>query len=139
MTTTNTQHTPGPWELSRSSTGHFIKSEEIDICHIEGVSPRATANAQLIASAPDLLKENEQLKELNRVHYEVTADQNLKIQDLKALNAELLEALKGMIANFWNEYDEPHRSDFMRDYPTHPITKAWQAITKAEGKDFLVS
>lgn len=58
---TNTQHTPGPWQIwaeitaiSRNPcTGHTIsRGDDVFICDAVGTS---AANARLIAAAPDLL------------------------------------------------------------------------------------
>lgn len=115
MTTNNTQHTPGPYLVAYDETikmwvvfynqdrpdslgeRDFETGEQLSPIMCDQITVAQCTSKQiadLIAFAPDLLKENEQLKELNRVHYEVTADQNLKIQDLKALNAELLLSLQ---------------------------------------------
>lgn len=53
----NTQHTPGPWEVSRLQTSEestqVITSEGWHLCNVE-LDPHE-ANARLIAAAPDLL------------------------------------------------------------------------------------
>jgi hypothetical protein len=53
MKTTN--HTPGPWE-AKDQWGYIkVHSAENGVCVIHGLDSKAQANANLIASAPDLL------------------------------------------------------------------------------------
>ena len=65
------KRTPGPWKLIVDDKAYFGDELKIvtDNRHIATVNPATNegpANAQLIASAPDLLEENARLKELNR-------------------------------------------------------------------------
>jgi len=69
------KHTPGPWGIEQTPEHNWIgpmrrNGEKVDqiVCHTErkglkdSIVARNDANAALIASAPDLLKENDQLK-----------------------------------------------------------------------------
>ena len=65
------KHTPGPWKLIVDDKAYFGDELKIvtDNRHIATVNPATNegpANAQLIASAPDLLEENARLKEANQ-------------------------------------------------------------------------
>ena len=70
---TQTQHTPGPWNVGDDSPNEYEGPtvENIDtviavipIDDINDSSPEERANARLIAAAPDLLAALEQLKAL---------------------------------------------------------------------------
>lgn len=147
---TNTQHTQGEWVIINSEKSITVTTRAFgaicEIPHGGKAIEEHKANAQLIARAPELLKENEQLKELNRIQYEVTADQNLKIQDLKALNAELLEQLKeaeliALVATR-EEYIKngmPYDDAFKSAPENHRIVAMRKAIAKAEGKTLVGS
>ena len=52
-----TEHTPGPWTVARAKTGRlFVNGQRGFVCHIDQPeSPEGTANARLIAAAPELL------------------------------------------------------------------------------------
>lgn len=56
MSKQKTSHTPGPWEVFESHTGHYVldSAEQAAVCKLEWCL-EAEANARLIASAPDLL------------------------------------------------------------------------------------
>lgn len=148
MTTTNTQHTPGPWKVTiepnrMNITVYLIRNK---MGAEDGAE--AEANRQLIARAPSLLKENEQLKisvealEDSLLNKDVELDtakftHERHVKELKerlelakkncgesvALNAELLEALKVVRAGYapliMKEINE--KIDFV--------------IAKAEGKE----
>jgi len=68
----NTNITPGKWEVSRETNGLYVHAKNPNdnfndaICLIyEGINshaPEAEANAQAIASLPDIMRENEELK-----------------------------------------------------------------------------
>lgn len=67
MTTKTAQHTPGPWDIVDDI--YVLCAEELTICKTEQAhSVRShetnTANARLIASAPDLLEALQVLTEL---------------------------------------------------------------------------
>jgi len=70
-------HTPAPWEMNRSSTGHFIQHQGIDIVHVEGVSQKAEANARLIAAAPELLAALQDLMSITKTQYSQMATYKL--------------------------------------------------------------
>lgn len=64
-----TQHTPGPWKIENNVYGEIVITRPLKvggtgaICKLFYIDDdRTKANAALIASAPDLLKENKQLK-----------------------------------------------------------------------------
>lgn len=95
----NTQHTPAPW-IVEYSHGVSMYKYELEYCLVSDspfTEEQRIANAKLIARAPELLKENEQLKRYeglynkSRIEYKDIQQANYKLIDL---NAELLEALK---------------------------------------------
>lgn len=49
---TNAKHTPGPW----SEDSHSVYADSIEIVRLDQANASRNANAQLIASAPDLLE-----------------------------------------------------------------------------------
>ena len=101
------KHTPGPWKLIVDDKAYFGDELKIvtDNRHIATVNPATNegpANAQLIASAPDLLEELTRLKELNR---------------------EMVEAFHRIIELSW--YGETCWSDgYIRESCTKAIAKA---------------
>ena len=106
------KHTPGPWKLIVDDKAYFGDELKIvtDNRHIATVNPATNegpANAQLIASAPDLLEENARLKEINR---------------------EMVEALEH-IAEYWNG-----GSESAVDAIEHAIETAQEILSKAEGE-----
>lgn len=55
------KHTPGPWELTHYVSGTWVvapkaDSVEITVCCLPNETVHSTANARLIAAAPDLLE-----------------------------------------------------------------------------------
>jgi len=92
------KHTPGPWKLIVDDKAYFGDELKIvtDNRHIATVNPATNegpANAQLIASAPDLLEELTWLKELNRemagmledvLYYELPSDVYATIKEVLA-------------------------------------------------------
>ena len=56
MSKRETSHTPGPWEVFESHTGHWVmdSAEQGAVCKLEWCL-EAEANARLIASAPEML------------------------------------------------------------------------------------
>jgi hypothetical protein len=60
------KHTPGPWKVGQylGSHVHMDVGDRRGANVVDGVWERL-ANAQLIAAAPDLKKENERLREVN--------------------------------------------------------------------------
>ena len=61
---TSSAHTPGPWEIlkQRPIGGLYINADQKRICaiptgHVSDVDPVSMANARLIATAPELLRE----------------------------------------------------------------------------------
>lgn len=98
-TTKQASHTPGPWEATKKGNNYFIKKQYengfILIC--ENVNHY---NAQLIARAPELLKENEQFHLLS-------AELTNSIEDLKELyqsEKKENEQLKQELVNFQELY-----------------------------------
>lgn len=100
------KHTKGPWRPLTFSN-HELRTDFAmvqigDSAHMIGYSEQDFADAELIAAAPDLLEERDKLK---------------------AVNAELLEALKYMVS-----------ASFALDdtgYDARAVARA--AIAKAEG------
>ena len=114
----NTNITPGKWEVSRETNGLYVHAKNPNdnfndaICLIdEGINshaPEAEANAQAIASLPDIMRENEQLELMNfkfaKENEELKArcetykkDYDSMVAEVLRLsgeNSELLEALK---------------------------------------------
>lgn len=164
-----TAHTPGPWKVCGpfdEESDLFIRTridgEPFDIANLNcDETGQHKANAALIASAPDLLKERDELrKKLEFANYQIEqslikigrisdvlhdqrivkneffeqADDLRQEKDgLKSLNAELLEALKGlyqhcaMIHSQWGEGSNQKQAD-------EAIQRGKQAIAKAEGR-----
>lgn len=70
-----TLHTPGPWRVMNDPSGFWVEcdNEESEktgltfaICSFDNDDPQTLADANLIASAPDLLAERDELKAKNR-------------------------------------------------------------------------
>ena len=64
-------HTPGPWELAMSADGCFIlfgaKGRNLLTIPLDEQNEEKTANARLIAAAPELLKELREMLEYTRI------------------------------------------------------------------------
>jgi hypothetical protein len=67
------KHTSGPWSIQRSTLHPHIRlvvnppeneASPIEVCHIDGHALADTANANLIAAAPELLAALEEAKVL---------------------------------------------------------------------------
>ncbi len=57
------RYTPGPWKVSINSVGQrWVESGEENIALCIGENEQATANARLIAAAPDLVEALDQLQ-----------------------------------------------------------------------------
>ncbi len=95
------QHTPGPWKTDGFKV---VSRDGYQICRVDlngGSNGFDSTNADLIASAPDLLKERDELKEQLKAA-KVAFDKEVTQYDkewsshkaTQSLNAELLEALK---------------------------------------------
>lgn len=94
-----TQHTPGPWKINDMSlpSNGFItigpakiipknKGKKYAIIQCD---PETIANAELIASAPDLLRERDELKENNKINAETALRFSNRITEIESLNSEL--------------------------------------------------
>lgn len=133
MTTTNTQHTPGPWKVTKAHSGSMaIGASTLDdqglICVLAQWRKEHEANARLIASAPELKAENERLKKrIQDLEFMNEKQYSLNLDYLKSVNAELLEALR-FIVNCQPVAGE----DAVLNYEGY--NKACAAIAKAEGK-----
>jgi predicted RNase H-like nuclease (RuvC/YqgF family) len=107
-----TQHTAGPWFLVKETMKPFAEGSVrfyIDDQNgfriydpvSEGLKGRtrqeAEANAKLIASAPSLLKENQELKaeneRISKIAHEVNRMYS-EVEDIKSINEELIKALE---------------------------------------------
>src|SRR5690606_31232949 len=106
-------HTQGPWRTS--GTYAMVETDKLKICEVhvnEDVSEddfnyeQWRANAKLIAAAPDLLKENQSLKDRVKEWEDslphralVTQNRTLeaKLKSLEAENEELRKVIKGLI------------------------------------------
>lgn len=69
------KHTPGPWYLSPKKI--YVRAEGVhgwNICTIEDQPPYTEANAELIASAPQLAEQVKQLQEENKKLVAALAD-----------------------------------------------------------------
>lgn len=76
-----TKHTPGPWYVESTKTTHFVLNEnEVVICHTEDpmILGDATANARLIAAAPELLEALYQAAKFFNVHASTPAEFKLR-------------------------------------------------------------
>lgn len=118
---TQSKHTPGPWQALHSSNGTFeIFSKNNDetgefgrrhICDINNDDVSDKANAALIAAAPETSAERDLLKNIlfqrdsridqlehnAKVHLAAAANMQNEISALKALNEELAGALERAI------------------------------------------
>ncbi len=98
-----TQHTPGHWEVTEDGEANFfgISTKNNWLMRIQQNGElnveTQKANIQLLASAPELLKEKEKYFKAFMDEAQKTAFQGIEIDRLRALNAELLEALKLII------------------------------------------
>ena len=119
MTTKQTSYTPGPWHVShvkvhgRSYPVIYDKDDNAiaELYLVVKDEPTSVPNARLIADAPRLYEENQQLK---------------------AVNADLLEALQSLIDGFASgEFKRTHPRQDDSD-PYHPaLVAAHAAIAKA--------
>lgn len=108
-----TKHTPGPWTINESPNELLIYSKTygavttILVKHTNPHIGEHQANAELISRAPELLEENESLKKQTEKLIGTVTLANEKIQNLKAKNKELIEALefidKDMLPTFLSE------------------------------------
>lgn len=148
MKTENTQqasHTPAPWKIRMPKfaegdtklTYCFIDAESRNLAigriltDYHGTSLKeAKANAELIARAPELLKENEELFSENS-HLKNENDNLIEERkNLQALNAELLQNLR-------NAHAVILATSETCDTPL--IKEIESAIAKAEGKTLVGS
>lgn len=139
------KHTQTPWRIARLQSTLIIGSDTEfgDIARVyrnkkyveDGES---LANAQLIVTAVNshetLVKENEELKEYKRLNIiglsgYTTEELHEQVSNLKAKNAELLEALKNVIGDI----AAPYGFDANR-IPNESVKQALKVISKAEGK-----
>jgi len=107
------KHTSGPWEIYHgsgiektiSSTRFFttiaVLPSPTNLEAMNAFEEEQTANAELIARAPELLEENETLKEQLRLANldKESCGKNLQgsykeVESLKSINKELLEAFE---------------------------------------------
>jgi hypothetical protein len=96
------KHTQGKWEASDVTV--FIGDYRRTIAHVydpdnsHEINEIAKANAELIASAPNLLAENTRLKEAHEAFLKqnntVIFDLKCQLTELEQVNQKLLEALK---------------------------------------------
>ena|SRR5690349_16261782 len=67
---TETKHTAGPWTMAKQQNNllgiYGGKVGHLHIAEVSGIDGQGSANAALIARAPDLLAENERLKTVLR-------------------------------------------------------------------------
>ena len=109
MSNTVDKHTPGPWEAIKQGGSilapFMIRSGKICVANlIWGISSilpetyeEVEANAALIASAPQLKKENEELKERNRVLVEALKKLYNAVDSCVELTPELLSEANKII------------------------------------------
>ncbi len=150
-----TKHTPGPWTINQEEgtvSKYRIYSsnpdKEVLGANIgwfdpdQETSEQGQANAELIASAPDLLRERDELKTTNaaiRVSLNNALEREIKATDkviaLQSLNAELLEALKecdSILDRSDVAYHLSQKGDMA--LRNNLVRKVRQAINKAEGR-----
>lgn len=99
-----TNITPGKWEVSRETNGLYVHAKNPNdnfndaICLIyEGINshaPEAEANAEAIASLPDITRENDELKARCETYKKDYDSMVAEVLRLSGENSELLEALK---------------------------------------------
>lgn len=127
------KHTKGPWKVSSNEPSNeyacvilegeyngIIAKAELSVYHD---TETAEANAKLIASAPELLEENERL---NRDLTEV----NTECERLQSLNSELLEALKCAI-QYVKAWKVKETDPLVGDFLERDIERIESAIKKA--------
>jgi hypothetical protein len=119
MKTTTAQHTPGPWSEwqtrdGESDTFHateILGSNQIIVCRFDpwrgSAIQEAQANAELIASAPDLLASLGELSEWMRSH--TGAADGTHEMLCRAVIA--IAKAKGDTATVWNITAAEHRAD----------------------------
>lgn len=115
--TQNSKHTPGPWVLQIADTHINIVGHNGEVV-LTGALALKRANLDLIARSPELVEENEQLK---------------------AVNAELLGALKELVESvpdYINQANKQVDVDFDVDAELY---KARAAIAKAQPEQQPVS
>lgn len=100
------KHTPGPWRVEVQDNGvgdvHYVVAGQPDHLGmgVFQVNLRSPENAQLIASAPKLLTERDEL--LKKVEWHIEQDSKLRgeydqiVSGLKESTAELLEACEAV-------------------------------------------
>lgn len=129
----NTKHTPEKWYSNRAvytnppNNGIYsaavLNSDDFygeAICFVRSKSnEELKRRVELIASAPSLLKENEELKRLWNISLQECTIEECRRIKAESLNAELLEALKGL-------FDEHNLSDSVPS-----VRVARDLITKA--------
>lgn len=143
MTDIPSGYTPGPWEIeprsktyvSISAPKHLLLARVVWCLNGEEATPSCEANARLIALAPEMADEIVRLRadlaqvreelNLNRLGLSLTRDQR---DDLRALNAELLEGLNTIAA--W--HDGPKVSGHFDEPAAASVARA--LIAKAEGR-----
>lgn len=95
------KHTKGPWKVLQVVNKVYIDGNDYTICQMVPTDnfKEGLANAKLIASAPELLEENERLKKemLDSINAAIRDERALNsalVNKLQSVNSELLEALK---------------------------------------------
>lgn len=133
-----TKHTPGKWIVRKWDGEQWperrwsVSVDESGISKAICISPKyfthepeSLANAQLIASAPELLEENESLKRDFEEAVTIAESHRKQIESLKAINKQLLGACIGI-----TDILENHLGD--DDDETEAIENVFDAITTAK-------
>lgn len=141
------QHTPGLWHVTQSvniasDKGKIIAFTSDKIVNSKGgISAfnhdERKANAQLIARAPELLKENQELKESLNEKVKSGVEAIWERDFYKNQSIELLSALKDCEQVLWAYKDMIFRE--CAHNVNDQYNKAKAAISKAEAKNLVVS
>jgi hypothetical protein len=94
MSNQEISHTPGPWEVFETHTGHYVldSAEQAVVCQIEWCL-EAEANARLIAAAPELLETVKQL--IGYMNAGNWAD--MRIDGIKTAARAAIDKAEGMV------------------------------------------
>ncbi len=119
------KHTPGDWYCGEKS----------ELSQVTGtVKVWTTSEFEAAAELRRLQAENERLHQINQSHEMKLSVRGYKIQinDLKAMNAELLDALKSLLWYVGQLEMLVYSADDAGEH--EEVAKASAAIAKAEGK-----
>lgn len=93
-------HTPGPWSFDGPPDNHIIWSGQSErvafMAHSNGSYPeRDTANARLIAAAPELLEALEAICAMQSQHYGDATASHLSLARLSVASRTVIDKARG--------------------------------------------